>query len=158
MKYLTIFLLLLCVSSCDYFDKKKVSSQEILKEDLKTFKWNEVDEYPTFASCDTSSTKAQRKQCFEVTLTTYIAQELSQEKIVVTQDINDTIIINFLISEKGALSVLNVDSREQITSQIPEIDSLLIQSLKDLPQILPAFKRGQPVTTEFKLPVVIMVD
>jgi len=158
MKYLTIFLLLLCISSCDYFDKKKVSSQDILKEDLKTFNWNEVDEYPTFTSCDTSSTKAQRKQCFETTLTTYIAQELLKEKIVVTQDINDTITINFLISEKGVLSVLNVDSREQITLQIPEIDSLLIQSLKGLPQILPAFKRGQPVKTEFKLPVVIKVD
>ena len=158
MKYLTIFLLLLCVSSCDYFDKKKVNSQDILKEDLRTFNWHEVDEYPTFASCDKSSTKAQRKHCFEATLTTYITQELIGEKIVVTQDINDTITINFLISEKGTLSVLNIDSRDQITSQIPEIDSLLIQSLKDLPQILPAFKRGQPVKTEFKLPVIIKVD
>jgi len=158
MKYLIVFFLLLCVSSCDYFDKKKVSSQDILKEDLKTFNWNEVDEYPTFTSCDTSSTKAERKQCFEVTLTTFISQELLQEKIVVTQDINDTITINFLISEKGVLSVLKVDSREQITSQIPKIDSLLIQSLKGLPQILPAFKRGQPVKTEFKLPIVIKVD
>ncbi len=158
MKYLIIFSLLLCVTSCDYFDKKKVTSQEILKEDLQTFNWNEVDEYPTFSSCDSSTTKAQRKACFESTLTRHITQELVQEKIVVTQDINDTIIINFLISEKGILSVLDINNHEHITSQIPEIDSLLRQSLKGLPQILPAFKRGQPVKTEFKLPVVVMVN
>jgi hypothetical protein len=158
MKYQTIFILFLCVFSCDYFDKKKVTSQEILKEDLQTFNWNEVDEYPTFESCDSSATKAQRKQCFETTLTTHITQELLQEKIVVTKDVNDTITINFLISEKGTLSVLEVNRSEPITLQIPQIDNLLIQSLKDLPQILPAFKRGQPVKTEFKIPVVIKVD
>ena len=135
-----------------------MTSEEILKEDLQTFNWKEVDEYPTFESCDSSLTKAQRKQCFELTLTTHITQKLIEEKIVVTQDINDTITINFLISEKGILSVLKVNSPEQITLQINEIDSLLVQSLKDLPQILPAFKRGQPVKTEFKIPVIIKVD
>lgn len=158
MKYLTILILFLCVCSCDYFEKKKVTSQEILKEDLQTFNWNEVDEYPTFKSCDTSSTKEQRKQCFEATLIAHITSQLAQEKIVVTKDINDTVVINFLISEKGQLNVLSIKNSDSIKSQIPEIDSFLRQSLNALPKILPAFKRGQPVKTEFKLPVVIKVN
>jgi len=158
MKYLSLFLLFLCVCSCDYFEKKKVTSQEILQEDLQMFNWNEVDEYPTFKSCDTSSTKEKRKQCFEATLITHITSQLAQEKIVVTNDINDTVVIKFLITEKGELNVLAIINSEAIKSQIPEIDNFLKQSLNGLPEILPAFKRGQHVRTEFKLPVVIKVD
>ncbi len=158
MKYLTILLLVLCFSSCDYFDKKKVYSEDILKEDLQTINWNDVDEYPTFSSCDSSSAKSQRKQCFETTLTTYITTQLSNEIIVVTEDINDTIIITFQISEKGKLTVLDIKSSNLIKSQIPKMDTLLVKSLKGLPQIFPAIKRSQQVKTEFKLPVVISVN
>ena len=34
-------------------------------------------------------------------------------------------------------------------------DSLLVASVKDLPNIFPAIKRGQQVKTEFKLPIII---
>ena len=158
MKYLTILFLALCFSSCDYFDKKKVYSEDILKEDLQTFNWNEVDEYPTFSVCDNASTKAQRKDCFETTLTTFIMSQLANETIIVTKDINDTITITFQISEKGKLSVIDIKSSDLIKEQIPEMDALLIESLKDLSKIFPAIKRSQQVRTEFKLPVVIHVN
>jgi len=158
MKYFTILFFVLSFSSCDYFDKKKISSEDILKEDLQTFNWNDVDEYPTFAACDNASTKAQKKQCFETTLTSYITSQLSNEIIIVTEDVNDTIVITFQISEQGKLSVLNIKSSAQIKTQIPEIDTLLIKSLKGLPEIFPAIKRSQQVKTEFKLPVVISVN
>lgn len=158
MKYLIILFLGLCISSCDYFDKKKVYSEDILKEDLQTFNWNEVDEYPTFSSCDNSTTKEQLRQCFETALTSYITSQLSNETIIVTEDVNDTVVITFQISENGKLNVLEIKSSDLIKTQIPEIDTLLINSLKGLPQIFPAIKRGQHVKTEFKLPVVISVN
>lgn len=158
MKYLTILFLLFCFSSCEYFEKKKITSQEILQEDLQTFNWNEVDEYPTFASCDSALSKAERKHCFETTLSSHIVSQLAKEKIVVTKDVNDTIVTKFLISDLGELSVLEVKSSELIKTHIPEIDSFLINSLKGLPKILPAFKRGQQVKTEFRIPIVIKVD
>ncbi|MCK5402294.1 MAG: hypothetical protein KAJ28_11730, partial [Flavobacteriaceae bacterium] len=147
-----------CFTSCDYFDKKKVYSEDILKEDLQTFNWNEIDEYPTFESCQTSLTKAESKQCFERTLTTFMMSQFEKKTIVVTQDINDTIIITFQISEKGKLSVKDIISSDLIKVQIPKIDTLLMESLKGLPQIFPAIKRSQQVKTEFKLPVVIKVN
>jgi len=134
-----------------------VTSQEILNEDLQTFNWNEVDEYPTFSSCDHSLNKAERKACFGATLTAHITAKLAQEKIVVSQDLNDTINITFLISETGVLTVLELRNTAGVKSQIPEIDRMLIRSLEGLPKILPAYKRGQKVKTEFKLPVVIKV-
>jgi len=158
MKYIFILLLGLCFLSCDYFDKKKVYSEDILKEDLQTFNWNEVDEYPTFTICDNSLTKEQKRQCFETTLTSHITTRLSGDPIIVTEDINDTILITFQISEKGNLNILEIKSNALIKTQIPDIDSLLIKSLNGLPQIFPAIKRSQQVKTEFKLPVVIRVN
>ena len=84
--------------------------------------------------------------------------QLANETIIVTKDINDTITITFQISEKGKLSVIDIKSSDLIKEQIPEMDALLIESLKDLPKIFPAIKRSQQVKTEFKLPVVIYVN
>lgn len=158
MKYLKFLILIVCLSSCDYFDKKKVNSQDIVKEELETFNWNEVDEYPTFDDCSSSDTKELRKQCFQTILTNHITSQLALRKIVVTEDLNDTIEMSFVISEKGNLSVLNIKSNPKITSQIPEINTFLNESLNNLPQISPAIKRGQQVKTEFKIPIIIKVE
>ena len=158
MKHLKIFILIICLTSCDYFDKKKVNSQDIVKEELETFSWNEVDEYPSFDNCNSSETKALRKQCFQTTLTNHIISQLVLKKIVVTEDLNDTIEMSFFISEKGDLRVLNIQSNPIITSQIPDINKYLTESLNNLPQISPAIKRGQQVKTEFKIPIIIKVE
>ena len=158
MKYLGIVLLFFSLTSCDYFDKKKINAEDILNEELKTFNWSEVDEYPTFQSCKDANSQTAKKQCFENTLTAHISNYLGKENIVVTQDVNDTIVIKFLISETGDLSVLNVKSAENTKIQIPKIDTLLVNSLKGLPKIYPAIKRSQQVKTEFKLPIIISVN
>ena len=158
MKYLTVFFLLFCLTSCEYFDKKKVSPEEILQEDLRTFKWNEVDEYPSFANCTTSETIALRKQCFETTLTRHITRHLTGKRIIVTRSINDTIRVKFHISEVGTLNVLEISTGERVKSQIPEINKFIEESLSALPEISPAIKRGQQVKTEFTLPIHIQVD
>ncbi len=155
MKYFGFLLLIICANSCDYFEKKKVSAEDILDEELQSFTWNEVDEYPSFISCDSSHNKVDRKICFESTLSHYIISQLSGPSIVVSESINDTLIMKFLISENGTLSIKGILSNDLIKSQIPELDSILSHSIIGLPKIFPAIKRGQQVKTEFKLPIVI---
>jgi putative sterol carrier protein len=158
MKQLTVFILLLCLYSCDYFDKKKVNTQDIVNEELQTFNWNDVDEYPSFKTCESLSSKQESKQCFETTLITHITNKLSDEIIVVTENVEDTVVIKFHISETGNLSVLNIKNKETTKEQIPNLDSLLHKSLDSLPRIFPAIKRGQQVKTEFTLPIVIQMN
>ena len=158
MKYLKLILVLLCITSCDYFDKKKVYPEDIIDEELKTFNWNEVDEYPNFSSCNSASTKIEREQCFQYTITKQITSYLNKKVIVVTEEVNDTILIKFLISETGTISIQQLESDSITKIQIPNIDILLENSLANLPKILPAIKRGQQVKTEFKLPVVVKVN
>ena len=158
MKYLKVFILIVCLSSCDYFDKKKVNTQDIVNEELQTFNWNDVDEYPSFTVCESSSSKQESKQCFETTLITHITNRLTKETIVPTENVEDTVMIKFHISETGNLSVLNIKNKEITKEQIPNLDSLLLNSLDSLPKIFPAIKRGQQVKTEFTLPIVIQVN
>lgn len=158
MKQFYVFLFLLMLSSCEYFNVKKTSSEAILKEELQTFNWNDVDAYPSFSQCDSVETKVDRKACFESVLTLHIWEFLEQERIVVTHDVSDTIILSFQVSENGKLE-LNKTKIDSVTRhEIPEIESLLYNSLKGLPEIFPATKRGQQVKTKFDLPVIIDIQ
>lgn len=158
MKQLSLVLLFVSFSSCEYFDKKKIYTEDIVEEELKTFNWNEVDEYPTFDSCENESNKLARKNCFQNTLVIHITDYLKEQLLVVTEDVNDTITMRLGVSEIGDLSVLEITNSQMLSNHIPEIDSLLKTSLHKLPKIHPAIKRGQQVKTEFKLPIVVRVN
>ena len=135
-----------------------MNSKDIVNEELQTFNWNDVDQYPSFKNCESSNSKQESKQCFETTLITHITNKLSDEIIVVTENVEDTVVIKFHISETGMLSVLDIKNKETTAAQIPNLDSLLLKSLDSLPKIFPAIKRGQQVKTEFTLPIVIQVN
>jgi len=158
MKRIFIFLLLINMMSCDYFNKKKVYSEELLENELEMFTWNDVDEYPTFASCDSTSGKANRKQCFENTLRDILNTNLSQYHIIVSESIEDTVNLKITINNHGEFSINSIESSTLIKQEIPQLDSLLRRSLDSLPKIFPAIKRSQQVTTQFSFPVIIKIE
>ncbi len=157
MKRLSLIFCVIGLVSCNYFEKKKVYTEDILQEELQTFNWNEVDEYPTFATCDSASGKENKRQCFENTLLQILNNKLSDQNIVVTEDINDTILLKITIDNRGNFNVNDIKSNELIKAQIPNIDSILIHSFDSLPKIFPAIKRSQQVATQFSLPVVVKI-
>jgi hypothetical protein len=144
-------------TSCNYFEKKKVYSEDLLEEELQTFNWNEVDTYPTFSSCDSIIDKEDSKICFQNTIISSVNEFLSAQNIVVSEDVNDTIRLKIIIDNKGGLEVESIDLNPETAAQIPEIDSLLRLSLKSIPKIYPAIKRRQQVTTAFELPVIVQI-
>ncbi|TVZ47759.1 hypothetical protein JM82_2381 [Olleya sp. Hel_I_94] len=146
------------LASCQYFDVEKTSSEAILKKELKTFNWKEVDSYPSFKTCDTLQLKLDAKQCFETTLANHISSKLQEQTIIVSQDINDTILLSLLISEKGELVINAIEIDSITTLEIPEIKTIITNSLDTLPTIYPAIKRGQQVKSQFKLPIVLRVN
>jgi len=158
MKHVLLIFCAVVLTSCNYFEKKKVYTEDILQEELQTFNWNDVDEYPTFASCDTTLGKENKRRCFENTLLRILNTNLSKQMIVVTKEVNDTIILKVTIDSQGNFKVNDVESNELTKAQIPTIDSLLIHSFDSLPKIYPAIKRGQQVTTQFSLPVAVKIN
>ncbi|WP_178987226.1 hypothetical protein [Winogradskyella schleiferi] len=158
MNRIVFLLIFFLITSCNYFDKKKVYPEDLLEEELQTFNWNEVDTYPTFSSCDALTTKEESKACFQNTLITNVNQFLKAQNIVVSNDVNDTIRLNIKIDNYGALAIESIKIQPETIQEIPEIDSLLRQSLKSIPKIYPAIKRGQQVTTAFQLPVIVIIN
>lgn len=144
--------------SCEQFKIKKTSSEAILKEELQTFNWQEVDAYPSFSKCDSLETNEEKSLCFSELLTNHILNYLQQEQIIVSQDINDTINLDFQVSEKGELMLLHSEIDSIVKVEIPAIERLIKESLEALPKIYPAIKRGQQVRTEFNLPIIINVQ
>lgn len=158
MKRILVFLLIICATSCEYFSAKKISSQEIYEDEIKMINWNAVDTYPTFTSCDSFETKVEKKACFENTLSQHLTTSLQQEVITVSKNIEDTLMLEFQISETGEITIKNISISETTETEIPEIKNMIESSLNTLPQIFPAIKRNQQVKTEFKLPIVISVN
>lgn len=158
MRYSFVFLLVLLITSCDYFKVQKTSSEAILKEELETFNWDEVDEYPSFSVCDSVLSKDEKTRCFQETITSNVNGFLHDEMIVVTQDIQDTILLEFQVSKSGKLLLTHAKIDTLTVKEIPNIKSLLHKSLEALPKIYPAIKRGQQVTTTFDLPIIVSVN
>lgn len=158
MRPIIFLLILLLVTSCRYFEKKKVYSEDLLEEELQTFNWSEVDAYPTFSSCDSLTLKEAIKACFQNTLVTHVNRFLAAQTITVSEDVNDTIRISISIDNKGKLGVESIDFNPETAIQIPELDSLLRESFKGVPKIFPAIKRGQQVKTAFELPVIVKIN
>jgi len=158
MKSTVFLLIVLLATSCSYFEKKKINSEDLLEEELQTFNWNEVDTYPTFSSCDSITVKVDSKACFQNTLVSNVNQYLETQNIIVSEDVHDTIRLKITINNKGLLQVESIVYQPETAFQIPELDSLLRQSLKGIPKIYPAIKRGQQVKTAFELPVIVKID
>ncbi len=158
MKRIFIFLVFINVMSCDYFNKKKVYSEDLLENELEMFTWNDVDEYPTFTSCDSLTGKENKKQCFENTLRDILNSNLSQYHIIVSKSIEDTVQLKITIDKAGNFSINSIESDPLTKQEIPQLDSLLRRSLDSLPKIFPAIKRSQQVTTRFNFPVIIKIE
>lgn len=158
MKYILSLFILASLFACDLDINKKVSVAEILDEEWKTFNWSDVDEYPSFTSCDSLLTISQKKECFISTLSNQISNDLMGNSEIVNRTIQDTVILNFTISKQGEiiLEELNIDDNIKELKNI--IDISFQSSIEKLPKILPAIKRGQHVNVNFTLPIFVSTE
>ena len=157
MKYLFILIFLYSFFSCNYYEKKKLDSDAILMEELKTFNWNELDRYPSFETCEDSIDFQETKMCFEQTIMTYLSDYFKNNELVVTQMVSDTILIDFLVNSKGSIHISNIQSQALTKLQIPDLDSIISHGLQRVPKLYPAIKRSQQVQSAFQLPLILVV-
>ncbi|SHI42416.1 hypothetical protein SAMN04488096_101545 [Mesonia phycicola] len=154
MKYSYLLLLLFCLG-CQNFETKKISSDEIVEEELKEFNWTEVEVYPSFKICEPIDNKQEKKSCFEKLFTQKIYTSLSQKKVILSDSIEEKMMLFISISSNGKPNLDSVEVSTFIQEKIPELHKWLEVSVNELPKIYPARKRGIPVKTSFKLPLVI---
>lgn len=158
MKYYIASFLTLVVFSCDLTINKELSVNQLVSDELETFNWNDVDTYPRFQNCDTIINKELNFQCFVNTLTSKVQTNLSNTGVIVDKSIKDTVMISFRVSDKGKITLDELFSESEVLNVNLLIDSIFKLSILDLPKLYPAIKRGQPVNTKFKLPILVSTN
>lgn len=158
MKKFLLLLLLVISSGCKQFETQKVSSEELLREESASLNWHEVDQYPAFEECREFLQEETAKACFGQRVAEYVYARLADKKPVVTEPINDTILLHLLISSQGVPSIETIEMDSSLIRQLPLLNTWIQESIDSLPEIDPASKRGIPVSTKFRMPVVIQTD
>ncbi|MFP2995769.1 hypothetical protein ABN763_07650 [Spongiivirga sp. MCCC 1A20706] len=143
--------------SCDLIKGKDKATNEAVEQELQEINWNTVDELPSFPKC-ADLTGIAAKTCFENVLTQNMHKKLSSAAFEVSKAINDTVFIDLIIDSQGKVTLEKVDQSALVLSQLPQLDSLVLNAVNDLPKALPAHKRGIPVSTKYVLPVHIKIE
>lgn len=157
MRKLLLLLFLLSVG-CNNFETKKVTSEEVLDQETKALNWKEVDEYPAFENCKNIIELEKARDCFEATVANSVYAYLATKQPIVTETIDDTVLVHLQISKSGIAHIDSVEIDTLITQQIPDLELWLEQSIDSLPKIYPASKRGIPVSSVFTMPIVIKAE
>ncbi len=149
-------LLLLSVASCQYVNRQIPDQDELLKKELNSINWNQVDELPNFTSCDSVADKTQKKQCFFDYLTQLIQQKLNGDTLHVLNPQLDTIDVKVTVLPNATFE-FEPQLNDTVSYDTQKIDSIIKTRLVDFPKVNPAIKRGIPVKTQFILPVILSV-
>ena len=158
MRYIISLFFFFFFFSCELNINKKISVDEILDEEWKTFNWSDVDEYPSFSTCDSLSSLSLKKECFIFTLSNQISVDLISNTKTVNRIIQDTVILKFTISKDGEIDFDELIVDESIIDLRSLIDLSFKSSIKKLPKIFPAIKRGQQVNVKFSLPIYVSTE
>ncbi|WP_299059704.1 hypothetical protein [uncultured Polaribacter sp.] len=150
--FLTVFLFF---TSCDKFSNTKNASTNKALDTLVDF--SSVDTFPSFDTCDSIIDNEEKSACFRKTIHQKIGEELQNYTLTIKDSINEIVYVDVIINAKGVFSLAAIQSSEKIKNELPELESLLKASVDNLPNITPANKRGIPVTTKYRLPILIQL-
>ncbi|WP_051269715.1 hypothetical protein [Flavobacterium suncheonense] len=141
--------------SCQFFDKKAPSEDELLQNELQKIDWKKVDAFPTVDACEVITDESQRRQCFFEYLTQTIQDKLSVDTLRIFYPEIDTIEVKVTVFPDATLKFEPQFPKDSLAYDKIKIDSILHTKLVDMPKINPAIKRGIPVKTQFVLPVIL---
>ncbi len=158
MRYIISLFFLVFFFSCELNINKKISVDEILDEEWRTFNWSDVDEYPSFSHCDSLQNLSLKKECFITTLSDQISEDLIINTKTVNRTIQDTVMLRFVISKNGQITLEELIVDKNIIDLKGTINSSFESSIDKLPKIFPAIKRGQQVKVKFSLPIFVSTE
>ena len=113
--WLIIFLFVNNFCGCDFFDLKKVSSNEI----KKASEWTKLDQSPSYNECEKFSILEEQKKCFKEKLVSLIYSELSGYNLKSKDEVNSEFIIQIKINETGNYSLDSIIDPNNVVKIIP---------------------------------------
>lgn len=153
-RYVAFLLCALLCSSCDFFSYSKKDKGETVDTIVD---FTKVDEFPSFDKCKNLFNEA-RINCFREEIHKRITESLQQYNFVTKNSLDEEVLIDVLINKDGKFVLGKVIASDEVTNQLPELDSIIKLTLEKLPIINPATKRGIPVVTKYQLPIKIKTE
>lgn len=151
-----IFFVLL-FSSCDFISPKKYSHQTQAVLDT-IVDYSTVDVYPLLRECNNCDTNKKQNLCFENELIKKLEKILNKSNFKAANSFKDTVHVDLLVDNNGKVTIVGFQSTDKVSKEIPLFDSIIEQSIQQLPNLIqPSIKRGIPVRSQFKLPIVVNV-
>ena len=145
-------------TSCDFLSSKKISVKNESMAIDSIIDYSTVDVYPMFKNCENLDAKEKQEHCFGTELVEQMKQLIELKNIKGPAIIYDTIYVDLFIAKDNKIDISGIKSPELLREKIPNLDSVLTASVNRLPTLLqPAIKRGIPVNSQYKLPILIRV-
>lgn len=152
----TIFILsLFSVISCQFFDKKIPSEDELLEKRLQEIDWKTVDKFPSTESCDDIVDEELNKKCFFEFFSNTINEKMRFDSLSKLYPKNKILNIKITVAPNERLAFESIIS-DSLLKNKPKIDSILNKNLVGFPLINPATKKGIPVKTQFIVPYEVL--
>ncbi len=152
-----IVALVFVLFSCDTSIFKKENKEDIIKERLDKLTWNEVEQPPLFEVCK-KRPENELEACFQNTITEHFYNHLLKQNIKIHTSVSDTIWIPLIITKNGIIRIEDLEIPDLLSSEISDLRTILENGVDSLPEVAPAHTRGTPVTTKYRLPLVIHMD
>lgn len=155
MNKLIVCLITLTLFSCEKicsitaaFCKDKTEKQEPID-------FTQIDLFPRFENCNALLNHNESKTCFENTLHKKISERIQYLKLQSEFTIIDTILIHFSIGKEGNFRCKNVKISDSLAATLPNLSVEIQEIVHGLAKVIPAQKRGIPVTSTYTIPLVI---
>lgn len=143
--------------SCEFLQKNIGAKLSPVSLDT-VVDFGKVDQFPAFASCDSILDLDRKNRCFTKELYAHLSSTLLTQTFQVSESINEVVKVKLEIDNLGKSTVVKIEASDLILKQLPSLDSLIRRSVKTMPQLFPAQKRGIPVKTVYEIPIVIQIE
>ena len=153
-----IFCFLSISCEFDFQIDKKITVDEFINEELKSFNWNDVDQYPVFENCLEINNVKNKNNCFVETITSSFRENLKTNSLVLNRTLIDTVRMFLKVNKIGKISIENMTISEQNNKYREVITKSFENTVSSLPKLYPAIKRGQEVDVRFNIPIIISTE
>jgi len=155
-----IIISFLLLNSCQFDFKidRKISVDEFINEELKSFNWNEVDQYPVFENCLGINSISEKNNCFVETITESFKENLTNNSLILNRTLVDTVNMILKVDKTAEISIESINISSQNIKYKEVISRSFNKTISNLPKLYPAIKRGQQVDVIFKIPIIISTE
>ena len=160
MRETLIIISFFLLNSChfDFKIDRKISVDEFINEELKSFNWNEVDQYPLFENCLGVNNISEKNNCFVETITQSFKENLTNNSLVLNRTLVDTVNMILKVDKTAEISIESINISSQNIKYKEVISRSFNKTISNLPKLYPAIKRGQQVDVIFKIPIIISTE